>query len=379
MTDLRQDRLPLVDALKAIACQLIVLHHLAFYGPMSDRAEVLAPALVAGLSQHGRLAVQVFLVVAGFLAARALAPEGQLRTTAPLATVFRRYIRLALPYFAAIAIAIPAAAAARSLMDHDSVPAAPTAAQLAVHALLLQDVLGFESLSAGFWYVAIDFQLFALLVAVLWIGTRVGGQRAGSAWIGPMLVAVLGCASLFFFNRVAALDAWAPYFLASYAMGAIAYWITRGRGVAVLWLLPLVLVTLAALALDFRIRIALALGVALVLAGGARGWMPTAWAEAPAFSKLASISYSVFLVHFPVCLMVSGVWTRFLPADPWVHALGVVVAWGASVATGALVYRHVESRGAIVLARLAAAARRVTPPAPAGLAARERSTPRQRA
>jgi peptidoglycan/LPS O-acetylase OafA/YrhL len=162
-------------------------------------------------------------------------------------------------------------------------------------------------------------------------------------------------------------------------MGAIAYWVTRGRGVAVLWLLPLVLVTLAALALDFRIRIALALGVALVLAGGARGWMPTAWAEAPAFRKLASISYSVFLVHFPVCLMVNALWTRFLPADAWVHALGVVVAWGASVAMGALVYRHVESRGAIVLARLAAAARRVTQPARAGLAARERSNPRQRA
>ncbi|MEY4755596.1 MAG: hypothetical protein RJA34_494, partial [Pseudomonadota bacterium] len=29
-------RLALIDALKAIGAQFIVLHHLAFYGPMSD-------------------------------------------------------------------------------------------------------------------------------------------------------------------------------------------------------------------------------------------------------------------------------------------------------------------------------------------------------
>lgn len=29
-------RLPGIDALKGLACLLIVLHHLAFYGPMSD-------------------------------------------------------------------------------------------------------------------------------------------------------------------------------------------------------------------------------------------------------------------------------------------------------------------------------------------------------
>lgn len=60
-------RLPLVDALKAIASQLIVLHHLAFYGPMSDVAFPLAPSAISWLSEYGRMAVQVFLVIGGFL------------------------------------------------------------------------------------------------------------------------------------------------------------------------------------------------------------------------------------------------------------------------------------------------------------------------
>jgi hypothetical protein len=36
-----------IDTLKALACQLIVLHHLAFYGPMSDHAYSLAPDLIS--------------------------------------------------------------------------------------------------------------------------------------------------------------------------------------------------------------------------------------------------------------------------------------------------------------------------------------------
>ncbi len=234
------DRLALVDAFKAVACLVIVLHHLAFYGPMAHRAAELAPALVAAFAQHGRLAVQVFLVVGGFLAARALAPRGRLVAVSPVRLLARRYARLAIPYFLAAALAVAGAWVARGLMDDPSVPASPSAAQLLAHALLLQDVLGFDSLAAGLWYVAIDFQLFVLLVAVLWLGTRFGGGRAGGEWLGPVLVAALGCASLFFFNRVAALDAWAPYFFVSYAMGAIVYWITRSGRPAALWLIPLV-------------------------------------------------------------------------------------------------------------------------------------------
>ena len=78
-------RLAFIDALKAIASQLIVLHHLAFYGPMSDVANELAPALFSWLSQDARIAVQVFLVIGGVLAAKALAPAGQLIDVAPLA------------------------------------------------------------------------------------------------------------------------------------------------------------------------------------------------------------------------------------------------------------------------------------------------------
>ena len=53
--------MPVVDALKAIACLMIVLHHLSVYGPMSDVAYPLFPGLIDWLYQYGRMAVQAFL------------------------------------------------------------------------------------------------------------------------------------------------------------------------------------------------------------------------------------------------------------------------------------------------------------------------------
>jgi peptidoglycan/LPS O-acetylase OafA/YrhL len=170
-------RLPFIDALKALACQLIVLHHLAFYGPMSDHAYPLAPALISWLSQNARMAVQAFLVIAGFLAVRSLAPAGVMLSQRPLQLLRKRYVKLALPYLAALLIGIACAAMARALMVHDSIPGRPTLPQVMAHALLLQNILGYDGLSAGVWYIAIDFQLFALLVGILWLARRQRSRR----------------------------------------------------------------------------------------------------------------------------------------------------------------------------------------------------------
>ena len=69
-------RLPAVDALKALACVLIVLHHLAFYGPMADVVRPLMPATIDFLDEYARMAVQIFLVVSGFLFASKFGPFG---------------------------------------------------------------------------------------------------------------------------------------------------------------------------------------------------------------------------------------------------------------------------------------------------------------
>jgi peptidoglycan/LPS O-acetylase OafA/YrhL len=59
-------------------------------------------------------------------------------------------------------------------------------------------------------------------------------------------------------------------------------------------------------------------------------------------NRLATISFSVFLVHFPVCLVVNAAFTRFVSDQPHEQALGMLVAWAASLAAGAAFYRWVE-------------------------------------
>lgn len=331
-------RLPFVDALKALASQLIVLHHLALYGPMSDVVRPWSLGLVDALDAHGRLAVQVFLVLGGFLSARALAPDGAARFTAPGPLIGRRAARLAVPYWAAIALAIACAAVARQWASLPDTPAAPGALQLLANLLMLQDVVGLEALSAGLWYVAIDLQLYALFVFALWLAAR-----SGRALAAPVVIAAGAAVSLLAVNRDPSWDAWAPYFFGSYGLGALAWWAARapraGRAVAGIAALGAV-----ALALDFRWRIALALVTALVLAWATRSGALGRWPASPLLAFLGRISYSVFLAHYPVSLLFNAAAARWFPQDPLANLAGLLLAWAASIGAGALLYRWVEDR-----------------------------------
>ena len=335
--------MPFIDALKAVGSQLIVLHHLAFYGPMSDWTHQLAPDLVAWFSQHARMAVQIFLVVAGFLAARSLAPDARLLTDRPLVKLWERFVRVSLPLMAALLLAMVCSEIARYWITHDSLPAPPTLWQFVAHALLLHSLLGVDSLSAGVWYVAIDVQLYALLLGLLWLGQRLP-RRWGAA--SQLLVVAVVLASLFHFNRNSEWDNWAVYFFGAYGLGALAFWVSRAGAArsAPAWLAGMALLTGLALTLDWRTRIALALGVALALAWAHRsGWLFT-WPRSRALGYLGRISYGVFLLNFPVALVVNAWFTRYASADAWVQTLGVLVAWLACNLAGAAFHHGVEQR-----------------------------------
>ncbi len=346
MTEIRMpgmpSRLAFVDALKALACQMIVWHHLAFYGPMSDHAYLLAPDLIRWLSQDARMAVQAFLVIGGFLSARSLAPAGVMLATHPLDLVQKRYLKLVAPYLTAMLIGLACAAIARALMVHDSIPGRPTLPQVVAHALLLQSILGYEGLSAGVWYVAIDFQLFAILVGLLWLARTMARGSTGIPTVSAWLVVTLALASLYYFNRDGDWDNWGVYFFAAYALGIITYWATN-RKQTLGWLLPMVGLVAIALLLDYRPRLAVALLVALAVGLARLYGLLEDWPRSRLVAYLGQISYSVFLVHFPICLLINALFARFAASDPWVNLAGMCLAWLASLAAGALFFRYVES------------------------------------
>lgn len=335
----------LINLLKAVAAQLIVLHHLAFYGPMADYVRPVFPDLIGWLGDSARIAVQVFLVIGGFLAAKSLAPAGLPHHARPFNAIWRRYAKLAPPFIVATLIAAAASALAARWMTHDSISAPVTLAQLAAHAVLLHGVLDYPSLSAGAWYVAIDFQLYAALVLLLWLAGLLVGKRAVQ-WLMPLVVATGITLSLLHFNVDAGWDNWAPYFFGSYGLGLMAWWASdpqRKPGAVTLIVLAALLPALVALVLEFRSRIALALVVACVLLVAGRIKTSSSGCAWQAINGLGKISYAIFLIHFPVCLLVNAAFTRFVPADPAWQALGMLVAWSTSVLAGAMFHRWVEA------------------------------------
>jgi peptidoglycan/LPS O-acetylase OafA/YrhL len=281
-----------VDGLKAVAALLIVLHHAVLHGPLALQAEAAAPALAAWLQQYGRYAVQVFLVVGGYLAL-----AGLLRSRAPLGEqLLRRHLRLSLPFTAALLLTLGA-----HVLTADWLPAElpqdreGLAGTLLAHALLLHGVLGLESLSLGAWYLAIDWQLYALLAGFVALARR--------GWPLSLLLAAAVLAAAWGFNRWSEGEAWAPYFFAAYGLGALAA-LPGPRHRA--GLLALAVPVALALAVDFRGRLLLALAVALAL-GPLRDRPPALPARLQALLQaLGERSFALFLVHYAVLLLVNA-------------------------------------------------------------------------
>ncbi|WP_374489090.1 acyltransferase family protein [Zoogloea sp.] len=337
-------RLPLVDALKAFACLTIVIHHLCFYGPLTDELRPFFPESINFFDVYGRMAVQVFLVVSGFLfGAKFLNGSGTgTGSSGPLQILRQRYIRLVTPYSAALLLAIVCSALARLGMDHHSISDTPTPLQIVAHIFLLHDLLGYEALSAGVWYVAIDFQLFALAVLLLWLPGRLGARQGLLQHGGVALVGLMTVVSLFYFNRQDMLDVTALYFFGSFGLGILGWWATTRQN-AHDWLLVLAGLTIAALVVQFRPRLAIALVVMLVLGlGRLEGFLHTLPIPT-AIGRLSKISYSVFLVHFPLCLVMNAIGINLFEGNPVLQGVWVLASVALSVAVGQVFHERVES------------------------------------
>lgn len=320
----------LIDFLRVVAAQLIVMHHFAAYGPMARTVAPAAPQLFAWLDDYARMAVQVFLVVAGYLVAGTRVPENG-RHVAALAG--RRYLRLVQPFAVALLAAILCAALARWYVAHEDTPAAPSFGQVVAHLALLQHIVETPSLSLGVWYVGIDLQLCALALVLLWLG----GRRA-TLWVGT-----LTAVSLLAFNRDPDLDMWAPYFFGAYGLGFLARRIAAAERAQAQRLALLVLTLVgAALLLEWRDRLLLAAVTAAVLA--AAGHLPLArpWMAHRVVAWAARTSYALFLIHYPVVLVVGAFVERNWPGDAAAHAVGLVVAWAASLGAATLLHEAVE-------------------------------------
>ena len=176
-----------------------------------------------------------------------------------------------------------------------------TSWQLLTHLVFLQDILGQEQLSAGLWFICINFQLCLMYALILGVRDSTGSSRFDA---GMLLGWLLAAVSLFHVNLDPSRDAWALYFFPYFFMGVVVHRALRPGGRhAGFWLYQLLFVAALCVAWRWRLVAAMAVGAALFFAG-ATGW-GSRWPRSRVVAWFGKISYSLFLVHFPVLVLVS--------------------------------------------------------------------------
>ena len=302
---------------------MIIIHHLSSYGQIAQDARHILPGLMTWLFEYGRYAVQIFLVMAGYLAAQSLSRYANDKFSAQvlLKLILNRYLRLFAPYAAALIFTIACAYLARLWVNDEFVGQSETLGQFLAHLFFIQGILGLDSISAGAWYVAIDWQLYSVL-AILFISFP---RYQALIW----LMSILAVSSLLFFNRSSDYEAYFIYFIGSYGLGVLAYLASgfQDPGVRRIAKVALILIGLIIAASAFQqvwLRNFLAWFVALAL----YLWGNTAYPKSDEGSSLLKAiawgskrSYCAFLIHFAFILLAN---TLYIAAGLHAHESGLL-------------------------------------------------------
>jgi peptidoglycan/LPS O-acetylase OafA/YrhL len=335
----------MVDLLKVIAAQIILWHHFCRYGPLARTLDSAGHEWVAFIGNHGRHAVQVFLVISGFLAARSIRSfliSASLRGLAnSIQTAWRNRVwRLGKPYWLMLMVAIVFAALTRTLQPDVDTPATPTAWQIIFHLLFLQDIFVKDALSTGVWYVAIDLQLsllfLCLLLACSAITAKNGKFNLGrTERLVEIGVWILMLIALFAFNRWRSLDIWAIYFFGSFGLGAvIAFRLNQARKNTAIFWVALTFIFATALTIEWRAGLLVALISAALLWWANDRQVMAIGKEHFAYRslhRLSSDSYALFLFHYPILMLLGAMIDVYWPRQVIPAMLGLAASWVVSM------------------------------------------------
>ncbi|OWS71209.1 acyltransferase family protein [Polynucleobacter campilacus] len=315
----------MIDSLKVFAALLIILHHLSSYGQIAQDAGTVLPRLMTWLFEYGRYAVQIFLVMAGYLAAQSLTRYANVKFSANglLKVILNRYLRLFAPYTAALILTIACAYIARFWVNDEFVGETETLSQFLAHLFFIQGILGLDSISAGAWYIAIDWQLYSVLAILL---ISFPGYQA-VIWV----ISALAVASLLFFNRSGLYEAYFIYFIGSYGLGVLAYLgkCFDNQSVNRLAKIALVLIGLIIAISSFqeiwlRNFLAWFVAIALLLWGHKTYPLMEGSGNSPMLKVIAwgsQRSYCAFLIHFALILLAN---TLYIATGMHAHESGVL-------------------------------------------------------
>jgi peptidoglycan/LPS O-acetylase OafA/YrhL len=292
----------------------------------------------------------------------------------------RRVLRLGTPYWVVLLLVLALSYPSQRWFANLPLTEPISWQQLLASVSFLQDILGFGNISAGLWFVCIDLQLGLLLAVLLWLAQslafgRPPGSRADVLALSVCFVP-LALLSLFLFGLDEAYDMWVSYFFFMPFLGVLAWWALAGRvGRWYFWSYVAVLVGGLALRWHWetatagydmvtpdegvldqplyevgKLAVTILTGVGIYglgRAGHLGDWLTARWLQ-----YLGKISYSLFLIHYPVSWAVTSIGYQ-LTGDRPVAAIGwLMLALLASLGAAALLYQFVEGPSLRLVRRL---------------------------
>ena len=351
----RSERFLFVDALRGIAALAVAWHHIDRYGPLRDPATPIIPEWCRTLAENGWIGVQMFFVISGFVIAYSVR-KAAITPRFVGNFALRRSLRLDPPYWCMILVALVLHNLTLQFGMASPLDDPPTRGQLVAHVFYLQNILDFENLSAGFWTLCIEIQFYLLFVALLGLAQRLPWAQApaGTLRHGLNLAVVflpLALASLFVFHLDASNDDWIIHFFCMFCLGAMAWWALEGKiPRAHFWIFAGLIAVRLGMSWTMDLAIALAAGVAIYVAGR-RGKLGT-WLNLRPLQYLGRISYSLYLIHYPVSHLVVNLGYKLTGEAPVAAAFWIVLSLPLSVLAGHVMYRFIEVPSVRLAARL---------------------------
>ena len=347
------NRFGFIDGLRGVAALAVVIHHIIWFTPWDSFGSEFATWFVYRVGYWGKCGVPVFFVISGFVIAHSLRKA----TVSPkyVGNFFlRRSMRLDPPYWFAITAVTVINILCLAWLNIEPPSSLPTFPQLLAHAFYLQNILGFENVSVGFWTLCIEFQFYMLFVVMLGVAQALSKRSSSfcqldfaspnSASANSLIVlfAPIMLASLFTFTYFEELDNW---FLRYYCLFCLGACLSASRCGMIPKYIAWVAIGLFAIrtGIEYQRGVASALVVGLlILLADHRGSL-NSWLMSRFWQHLGKISYSLYLIHYPVSHVIMQLGKQVSGDNVPMIYFWMLLCLLVSVAVATLMHRIVEA------------------------------------